>query len=393
MRSATWTAMPNNVRKLNNTVAKSVWYSDEKKLADLLLFAILGWGLLGATYLDIKSNTKEISKDTRSILSPSDIQHSSTTSVKLRELESKKLYIHRPDLESKINYILRRENATDKYYVVYGPKGVGKSVLIDKCVDGKKGVVKVIIGSVFQKSDILKVLSTKLLGAGSPAVNEEEMVDVLYDAKVDGRLPTLVFEVELGGGAEQKACVDGVRSLCKQFAVCSNCIIILSETNAVLVFGQDKAREEIILVPELTQGEALDFVRTRKGVDVNEKEMMCLFDNVGTNAADLEAFLNQDMSVDEFIADRMEDAEHDLVAFPFKPILKALKKHPEGVSPGYFNNGEFKGVDMSNPVAVGAAMKSAQTNVVFYNMKKRVYKLNSHALEVALRSYEPIIRK
>ena len=46
---------------------------------------------------------------------------------------------------------------------------------------------------------------------------------------------------------------------------------------------------------------------------------------------------------------------------------------------------------MSSPVAVGAVMKDAQSNVVFYDMQKRVYKLNSRALEVALRSYEPTI--
>jgi hypothetical protein len=330
--------------------------------------------------------------DTTRHLSPSDIQHSSTTSEEVHELERNKAYIHRPDLESKINSILHRQNATDKYFVVYGPKGVGKSVLISKCVDGKNGVVKVIIGSVLQKSDILHVLSTKLMGAGSPAVNEMEMVDVLYNAKVDGRLPTLVFEIEGGQGAEQKACINNVRSLCKQFAVCSNCIIILSETNAVLVFGQDPSREEIILVPELTQDEALEFIRTRrKGVDVDEKEIMRLFDNVGTNAATLETFLNKDMSVDEFITVRIKHARVDLVAFPFQPILKALKEHPEGVRPEYFNNEKYEGADLSNPVGVGAVMKASQSNVVYYDMEKDVCKLNSRALEVALRSYQPII--
>ena len=106
-------------------------------------------------------------------------------------------------------------------------------------------------------------------------------------------------------------------------------------------------------------------------------------------------FLNRDtsdMSVDEFIADRMEDAKQDLVAFPFQTILKALKEHPEGVPPKYFNNEEYKGTDLSSPVAVGAVMKAVQSNVVFYDMKTNVYKLNTQALEVALRSYEPIIR-
>ena len=153
------------------------------------------------------------------------------------------------------------------------------------------------------------------------------------------------------------------------------------------MFGQDTGREEIILVPELTRDEAIQFVRRRKGIAMDEEEMMHLFENIGTNAVQLEDFLNGSMSVDEFIADRMAKAKRDLVAFPFQPILKALKEHPEGVSPAYFNKEECKGVDMSSPVAVGTAMKAAQSNVVFFDMNEGVYKLNSHTLEVALRSY------
>jgi hypothetical protein len=351
-------------------------------------FLTLLIALLGNTYIDSKKNMDAMERDVKRFLTPSDIQHSSTNSIEVCELVRNKSYIHRPALEEKITSILYRETPSKKYFVVYGPKGVGKSVLIDKCVEGKKGVVKVLISSVFEKRGILQVLSTKLVGEGAKAVNEEEMVNILGNAKVDGRLPTLIFEIERGQGAEQKACINNVRSLCKQFAVCSNCIIILSETNAVLEFGQDTDREEIILVPELTRDEALEFVRTRrKGIAVNEEDMVRLFENIGTTAATLEAFLNESMSVDEFIAEKMAKAKRDLVAFPFKPILKALKEHPEGVPPAYFNNEKCKGVDMSNPVAVGGVMKAAQSNVVFFDMKQGVYKLNSHTLEVALRSY------
>ena len=129
----------------------------------------------------------------------------------------------------------------------------------------------------------------------------------------------MIFEIERGKETEQTSCIHNVRSLCKlcQFAVCCNCIIILSETNAVLVFGQDAEREKIILVPELTHNEALDFIRARQGVDMDEKEMMRLFDNVGTNAATLECFLNEHVSIDEFIAIRMANAREDLVAFHY----------------------------------------------------------------------------
>ena len=68
-----------------------------------------------------------------------------------------------------------------------------------------------------------------------------------------------------------------------------------------------------------------------------------------------------------------------------------MKEHPEGVSPEYFNNEEYKAIDLTSPVAVGAAMKGS--NAILYDMKARRYMLISHAHKVALRTYEPIIRK
>jgi hypothetical protein len=44
--------------------------------------------------------------------------------------------------------------------------------------------------------------------------------------------------------------------VCATVSVCYNFITILTETNAVLVFGQDIAREEIVLVCV----EALEFI-------------------------------------------------------------------------------------------------------------------------------------
>ena len=42
-----------------------------------------------------------------------------------------------------------------------------------------------LISSVFEKKDILQVLSTKLMGAGAAAINEEEMINALNNAKVE----------------------------------------------------------------------------------------------------------------------------------------------------------------------------------------------------------------
>ncbi len=255
---------------------------------------------------------------------------------------------------------------------------------------GKKGVVKVLISSVFDKSAILQKMSEKIKGKKASAVTEEELVAALHDAKVDGRLATVVFEIERGDAAEQTACIRNVRSLSKMFAQVCNCIIILSEANAILVFGQDRYRETYILVPDLSIDEALEYMQARKGADVDTKEMMQLFDSVGTNLSMLLNFVSEEgASVDEFIAAKLREAHLDLVAFALQPILQALKNNPEGVSPEYFNKTECKGIDLSNPGAVGAAMQNS--NAILYDMKENRYKLISQAHKVALRKYDPIL--
>jgi hypothetical protein len=69
-----------------------------------------------------------------------------------------------------------------------------KCVLMDKCVEGKRGVgVKVLSSSVSDQRDVLQALSTELLGDGSAAVPEEDMGGALLSATVDGGLPILLY--------------------------------------------------------------------------------------------------------------------------------------------------------------------------------------------------------
>lgn len=140
-----------------------------------------------------------------------------------------------------ITSIVNRQEPTDKYFVVYGPKGFCKSVL-----EGEMGVVKVLISSL---------CSIKML-----------------------------------------------------FCKCSHQRIW--EQGSVLSTKRRCGR--IILVPELTRDEAAAIL--------------------------LESFLNGSVSVDEFIANLMATAKRDLVVFPFKHILIALKEHLEGVPLVYFKS-------------------------------------------------------
>ena len=77
--------------------------------------------------------------------------------------------------------------------------------------------------------------------------------------------------------------------------------------------------------------------------------------------------------------------------FCHQQILLALKEHPYGVSPEYFNNMKNEGVDLSDPVAVGTAMK--RSDAVVYSIELRKYVAISRCHETALISYEPILPK
>jgi hypothetical protein len=93
-------------------------------------------------------------------------------------------------------------------------------------------------------------------------------------------------------------------------------------------------------------------------------------------------------TVEQFVKEVLDQARRELVDFPLKPILKALKEHPEGVIPEFFNNVKYEGVDLSNPQAVGYAMK--RSNAIVYRIENGKYQLLSKAHETALKTYKPI---
>jgi hypothetical protein len=50
----------------------------------------------------------------------------------------------------------------------------------------------------------------------------------------------------------------------------------------------------------------------------------------------LDEKLNEGMSLEDFFKDYLGFTPIDLISFPHKTILAALKKYPDGVNPGYF---------------------------------------------------------
>jgi hypothetical protein len=351
--------------------------------------------LFGGIVLYINSDPAAFIRRSKNTLKRSDylastLQTSTVSSIELNRLIRDGKFVSRDDLEAQIKYILSRTKPIGKYYIFYGAKGEGKSLILDYSVKGHAGVAKIIVTSANTKDDIIKSLA-KLCDTDDNDVDISDFVTALSKNSLDNKkMLTVVFEIERGGALDQVSGVQAVRSLAKSFATVANCIIILSEATAVLEFGKDSAREEFIFVPGFSNIEARDYLKKLK-LTVDDTEISYIFENIGTSPAmlrDMEDKINnKGWTVEVYVENKLAEARRELIAFSLKPILTALKENLDGVGPEFFKNIKYEGVDLSDPRAVGLKMKDS--NAIIYRIEKGQYQLISKAHKIALQSYMP----
>jgi hypothetical protein len=336
---------------------------------------------------------KEISKDTgldvaMSDLLPSKIKDSEVTTVKYDGLIEDRLFVERPLLLQQIIDIMDRKKNNEKYFVLYGAKGVGKSTIVERAAKGRKGVIMLRVTTAHSREDVMGELAETLNLAEKPKTMD--YITALKKGKLSGGiLPTIIIEIERSGSRDLSLGVQAARGVAKDLAAACSVIIVLSEANAVLEFGKDRNRENMIFIDELTEPEARKYI-VALGLELSEVDIKCVIENVGTNPAALRSmqeWINGKKSINDFVAMQLAAARVDLARFPHKAILNALKEHPEGVNPEYFGNMKSEGVDLSEPFAVGEAMK--KSNAIAYRIELGKYMIISHCHQVALRSYDP----
>ncbi len=212
-----------------------------------------------------------------------------------------------------------------------------------------------------------------------------------------GSIPTIIFDVEHGAerkkDAEFKSILQDVRSIAKEICEDCYCIIVVSEANAVFQFGLDTSREQFIFVDEMSFEETKEFL-VKRGSKFDDEQVKKIYDNIGGNPGtlkELQRKVKAGKSLDDSINAIIGFARVELGAFKLKPVLKAIKEHPEGVDPLTFRNQKYEGIDMSVPAKVGDAMK--ETNAIVYRIDKDppVYQALSTKHKTALKSYEPVI--
>ena len=245
-------------------------------------------------------------------------------------------YVSRIGLEEKIKLIMQKI-PNGIYRIVYGPKGVGKTELVDHTALGIGAVIKLIITSAKSKDDIVAALSREVLGTDRAGITTKFLVEAIKSCEI---IPTIIFDVERGGSLDQTMGIQAVRSLAKMLSPFCRCIIVVSEVNAILEFGQDNAREDFIFIDECSYSEGREILNNLD-IQLTEIEIQYIFDMIGINPAmliEMSEKFSDGVTVNEFISYKLGQARRDLLAFPHQTILEALKDNKFGVPPEYFNN-------------------------------------------------------
>jgi hypothetical protein len=309
-------------------------------------------------------------------------------------LVEEKLFVERPDLLNEISEILNRKNANGKYFILFGAKGVGKSTIVERAINKRKGIIKIQITTTFCRNEVMLELAKITNTAKLKPTTADFIASLKLGISKEGICPTIVVEVERAGSIDQSVGIfspgiQAVRGVAKELSKKCNFLIILSEANLILEFGKDIDRENFIFIDELTNLEAEKYLAAL-GLELSQNEIKYVLDSIGSNPATLRSmqeWVQIGKTIHAFVEGRLANARQDLVAFPHKKILKALKEHPEGVSPEYFNNQYNKGADLSCPKDVGKAMK--ESNAITYRPESDKYQIISHRHVVALRNYDP----
>ena len=172
-------------------------------------------------------------------------------------------YISRPALESKIQKVYDTRKKSDAYTVLVGVKGSGKSSAVAHVLSNKPGLLYISVS----ESDTSSSLLQKLLAISGERCDENINildVNILYPVlnqaakDMGGRRVTVVLEIERG--ADSNSVLYMAKSAAKKLAVASNVIIILSEANDGLMFGDD-LRQEFIWVDGMTEDEATSYAK------------------------------------------------------------------------------------------------------------------------------------
>jgi hypothetical protein len=165
-----------------------------------------------------------------------------------------------------------------------------------------------------------------------------------------------------------------LRTSAKQLALFANVVVVVSEANAGLTFGDDP-RQEFLWVDEMKQNEAKTLMK-KLVANITDEEFDSISSSLGTLPITIQIAAAQILRgsfVGDVIEGGLKKATKELNAFELKPILEELIKRPDGIEVDIPEmNREFEGILLSAPKQVAISMK--KTNGIVYHFPSMEYR-------------------
>ena len=234
-------------------------------------------------------------------------------------------YVPRPEFENIIRSYTRTVEIS-AYMVVAGPKGCGKSTVVQAALRNVTGVIPVELTTDALEKDIFSQILSALGGVGISKLEAREKFHEITNRAAKALnspnwKPTVVFEIS--GKSTDVLGVDAVCRLAKKITTdtqSAHAIIVLSDANAAFgVPANDRPRQKMVWIEDFTIEEAHQFFDYRNFLKpVNESDNIQLrqriFNQVGTRPYSLEKFATAklDTAIDTMLESALSNAAGQL---------------------------------------------------------------------------------
>jgi hypothetical protein len=321
-------------------------------------------------------------------------------------------YVPRPQIEAILADAIGHTDQT--YVALIGPRGVGKTRVVEAAVANRTGVVRLDLGGRLESREVVyraifRELGDKLadefsdFGVGV-VTRLFQRVKVqhrrLHPAAVDW-VPTVIAEVRTGGDQH-----DVIYDIATAFKALNtdrrSCrvILVLSDADAAFGLPSDGDRQTLVWVDDFTIDEANQFFDNvgclplrphldGNNTDLNEQLRRRLFEHVGTRPSKLEFVAKQlarvpiatlDERVDALISEQMTQATRVLGnlfkqnASPsgaeFRSLVETMLQTPDHAVPTATLNG-----DLGIPEVATKVLK--KYHALMYHVPSGKYRFNS----------------